>query len=144
MASQHPSLSLRHRKPTPMTRCRRPLSLADHFSASHHWSTPSVTGLSLTIFLGSLTEPAPSSSRHKSDRSPPVPTYRLCRGALSQQSSQIWRLIKRRPTHEIFVFVFCFWIYQICCGWVVNFLCNLLWIAKIFFWIVVWGFISGG
>ncbi|GMY11900.1 hypothetical protein FCV25MIE_07139 [Fagus crenata] len=55
-----------------MTRCHRPLSLADHFSASHHWSTPPVTGLSLTIFLGSLTEPAPSSSRHKSDRSPPV------------------------------------------------------------------------
>ena len=38
-------------------------------------------------------------------------------------------LIKRWPT--------LFFFNQIFCGWVVNFLCDLL-------WIVVWGFISGG
>ena len=90
-----------------------------------------------------LSQTPPSSSRHKAnlpieERSPLASTHRSHRGALSQRSSQIWTLSSSDPhTHQIFFF----WIYHICYGWVVNFLCDLLWIVRIFLWIVVLGFI---
>jgi hypothetical protein len=38
-----------------------------------------------------------------------------------------YRLSHQATTHSVgFCFCFIFWIYKICCGWVVNFLCDLL------------------
>ncbi len=45
-----------------------------------------------------------------------------------------YRLSHQAATHSVgFCFCFIFWIYKICCGWVVNFLCDLLWSLRIFF-----------